>query len=41
MYAAIPALLANLVVTVLLTPVFRLTPLAGALDITEPAAYIG
>ncbi len=41
MYAAVPALLLNLMVTIALTPILRLTPLAPARDITEAGAYIG
>ncbi len=41
MYAAIPALVLNLAVTVLLTPLFRHTSLAPAVDTTDAAAYVG
>ncbi len=39
MYAAVPALVLNLVVAALLTPVFRLLKLAGGTDTTDPLAY--
>ena len=41
MYAAIPALLLNLAVAVVLTPLLRLTPLSANIDQTDPAAYVG
>ena len=41
MYAAVPALLLNLAVAVLLTPAFRLARINPGLDQTSPADYIG
>jgi solute:Na+ symporter, SSS family len=41
MYAAIPALLLNLIVSVVLTPVFRLARLDPGTDVTDASAYIG
>jgi SSS family solute:Na+ symporter len=40
-YAAVPALLLNLLLAIVLTPVFRLLPFGRALDTTDPAAYVG
>jgi SSS family solute:Na+ symporter len=40
MYAAVPALALNLLLAILLTPIFRLTRIP-TLDTTDPAAYIG
>ncbi|HEY6374649.1 MAG TPA: sodium:solute symporter [Edaphobacter sp.] len=41
MYAAVPALLLNLIVSVVLTPVFRLIKLDNGTDTTDASAYIG
>ncbi len=41
MYAAVPALLLNIGVAVVLTPAFRALHAPGLEDITDPAAYIG
>jgi SSS family solute:Na+ symporter len=41
MYAAVPALLLNLAVSVLLTFVFRAAKLDGGTDATDAAAYVG
>jgi solute:Na+ symporter, SSS family len=41
MYAAVPALLLNIAVSVVLTLILRPTGIAPARDITDPAAYIG
>ncbi len=41
MYAAVPALILNLVLAVLLTPILRRTPLAQGKDTTDATAYIG
>jgi SSS family solute:Na+ symporter len=41
MYAAVPALVANLVVSVALTVVFRLMKLNAGTDQTDAAAYVG
>lgn len=41
MYAAVPALVLNLSVAVLLTPLFRLTGMSLGFDETDPTAYIG
>jgi SSS family solute:Na+ symporter len=41
MYAAVPALLLNLLVTVVLTVVFRLAGLDAGKDVTDAAAYVG
>ncbi len=40
-YAAVPALLLNLLLAALLTPLLRLWPLAEALDTTDATAYTG
>jgi SSS family solute:Na+ symporter len=40
-YAAVPALLANLLLSALLTPLFRLWPYARAIDTTDATAYTG
>jgi SSS family solute:Na+ symporter len=41
MYAAVPALVLNLVVSAVLTVVFHAVKLEGGRDVTDPAAYIG
>jgi solute:Na+ symporter, SSS family len=41
MYAAVPALLLNLAVAIVLTAILRLTPIAPARDLTDPTAYVG
>jgi SSS family solute:Na+ symporter len=41
MYAAVPALVLNLVVSVVLTWVFRAVKLDGGSDVTDAAAYVG
>ena len=41
MYAAVPALVLNLVVSMVLTVVFRVVKVDGGRDVTDPAAYIG
>jgi SSS family solute:Na+ symporter len=41
MYAAVPALLLNLVVSVVLTVVFRAVRLDNGSDVTDAAAYVG
>jgi SSS family solute:Na+ symporter len=41
MYAAVPALVLNLVVSVLLTFVFRALKVDGGGDATDAAAYVG
>jgi len=41
MYAAVPALLLNLAVSVLLTVVFRAAKVDGGSDVTDPSAYVG
>jgi SSS family solute:Na+ symporter len=41
MYAAVPALLLNLIVSVVLTLVFRLTKIDPGTDVTDASAYIG
>jgi solute:Na+ symporter, SSS family len=41
MYAAVPALLLNLIVAAILTPVFRLAKLDNGTDVTDASAYIG
>jgi SSS family solute:Na+ symporter len=41
MYAAVPALVLNLVVSVLLTFVFREVKLDAGSDMTDAAAYVG
>jgi solute:Na+ symporter, SSS family len=41
MYAAVPALVLNLVVSVVLTLVFRAVKLDGGSDVTDAAAYVG
>jgi SSS family solute:Na+ symporter len=41
MYAAVPALVLNLVVSVLLTLVFRAVKVDGGIDATDAAAYVG
>jgi hypothetical protein len=41
MYAAVPALVFNLVVSAVLTVVFRAVKVEGGHDVTDPAAYIG
>ena len=41
MYAAVPALMLNLVVSVLLTLVFRAAKVDGGSDVTDAAAYVG
>ena len=41
MYAAVPALMLNLVVSVLLTFVFRAVKVDGGSDVTDAAAYVG
>jgi SSS family solute:Na+ symporter len=41
MYAAVPALTLNLVVSVLLTFVFRAVKVEGGSDVTDAAAYVG
>ncbi len=40
-YAAVPALLGNLLLSALLTPLFRLWPYARAIDTTDATAYTG
>ena len=41
MYAAVPALLLNLAVSVVLTLVFRTLKVSAGTDVTDPEAYIG
>jgi SSS family solute:Na+ symporter len=41
MYAAVPALILNLVVSVLLTFAFRAVRLDSGSDVTDAAAYVG
>ena len=41
MYAAVPALLLNLLVAVVLTWVFRALKVDGGTDVTDPSAYVG
>ena len=41
MYAAVPALILNLLVAVLLTFALRLRGVAGGVDRTDAAAYVG
>jgi SSS family solute:Na+ symporter len=41
MYAAVPALLLNLVVSTVLTVVFRAAKVDGGRDVTDAAAYVG
>jgi SSS family solute:Na+ symporter len=41
MYAAVPALALNLILTAALTPIFRLLNRTAQLDTTDPAAYVG
>jgi SSS family solute:Na+ symporter len=41
MYAAVPALLLNLAVSVLLTVVFRAMKMGEGVDVTDAAAYVG
>ena len=41
MYAAVPALMLNLTVTVVLTTMLRLAHVRPARDTTDPAAYVG
>lgn len=41
MYAAVPALIANLAVSIILTFVLRLTPWRGDKDLTDAEAYVG
>jgi solute:Na+ symporter, SSS family len=41
MYAAVPALMLNLVVSVLLTFLFRAVKVEGGSDVTDAAAYVG
>ncbi|NYF79321.1 SSS family solute:Na+ symporter [Granulicella arctica] len=41
MYAAIPALLANLAIATILTPLFRAAKLNNGLDTTDAEAYVG
>jgi SSS family solute:Na+ symporter len=41
MYAAVPALMLNLVVSVLLTMVLRAAKVDGGSDVTDAAAYVG
>jgi SSS family solute:Na+ symporter len=41
MYAAVPALLLNLVVSVVLTVVFRMVRVGMGTDVTDAAAYVG
>jgi SSS family solute:Na+ symporter len=40
-YAAVPALALNLALAILLTPILRRTRLRSAIDVTDPAAYVG
>jgi SSS family solute:Na+ symporter len=41
MYAAVPALVLNLVVSFMLTLIFRAAKVAGGSDVTDAAAYVG
>ena len=41
MYAAVPALLLNLAVSIVLTFVFRAANVDGGTDVTDPSAYVG
>ncbi len=41
MYAAVPALLLNLTLTIALTPVFRAMALSPEADLTDASAYVG
>ena len=41
MYAAVPALILNLIVSTALTPLFRLAKLDPGTDVTDASAYIG
>ena len=41
MYAAVPALLLNLVVSIVLTLVFRAAKVDDGSDVTDAAAYVG
>ena len=41
MYAAVPALVLNLVVAAVLTVLFRLMGVDGGSDVTDGAAYVG
>lgn len=41
MYAAVPALVLNLALAVVLTPILRRTPLSPGHDITDATAYVG
>jgi len=41
MYAAVPALLLNLLVSVVLTIAFRLAKVNAGSDVTDAAAYVG
>ena len=41
MYAAVPALILNLVVSVVLTIVFRAVKVGAGTDVTDAAAYVG
>ena len=41
MYAAVPALVLNLVVSVVLTVVFRAVKVGAGTDVTDAAAYVG
>jgi solute:Na+ symporter, SSS family len=41
MYAAVPALVLNLVVATVLTVLFRLMGVDGGRDVTDAAAYVG
>jgi len=41
MYAAVPALLLNLVVSVVLTLVFRAAKIDNGTDVTDASAYVG
>ncbi|MEO8735750.1 MAG: sodium:solute symporter [Edaphobacter sp.] len=41
MYAAVPALLLNLAIAVVLTVIFRMVKLGRKMDVTDAAAYVG
>jgi SSS family solute:Na+ symporter len=41
MYAAVPALILNLLVSVVLTMVFRAAKVDAGSDVTDAAAYVG
>ena len=41
MYAAVPALMLNLAVSVVLTVVFRAVKMGAGTDVTDAAAYVG